>query len=92
MAQGALAMLNATRRVDYMYVTVPNKPGEAARVLEALREGAVNLLVLSGFPQGRGKSQIDVVTDDIDATEGGGEKAQVEAQQSEARLARPGNG
>jgi hypothetical protein len=45
MAQGALAMLNATRRVDYMYVTVPNKPGEAARVLEALREGAVNLLV-----------------------------------------------
>jgi hypothetical protein len=67
MAQGALAMLNATRRVDYMYVTVPNKPGEAARVLEALREGAVNLLVFLGFPQGRGKSQIDVVTDDIDA-------------------------
>ena len=62
-----LTMPNTTRRVDYMYVTAPNRPGEAARVLEALRAGAINLLVFSGFPEGRGKSQIDVVTDDIDA-------------------------
>ena len=57
----------ATRRVNYMYITVPDKPGEATRVLEALRTGAVNLLVFSGFPQRRGKSQIDFVTDDVDA-------------------------
>src|SRR5258708_15497336 len=60
-------MPKAIRRVDYMYVTVPNKPGEAARVLEALRTGGVNLVVFAGFPEGRGTSQIDVVTDDIDA-------------------------
>ena len=51
-------MLNATRRVDYMYVTVPNKPGEAARVLEALREGAVNLLVFQDPCRGHEASDL----------------------------------
>jgi hypothetical protein len=45
---------------------VASKPGEAARVLEALRDANVNLLAFSGFPQGRNKAQIDVVADDFD--------------------------
>jgi hypothetical protein len=52
--------------VDYAYVTVANRPGEAARILEGLRDANVNLLAFSGFPQGRNKAQIDIVTDDID--------------------------
>ena len=59
-------MPTTIRKVDYAYVTVPSKPGEAARVLEALCGANVDLLAFSGFPQGRNKAQIDVATDDID--------------------------
>jgi len=54
------------RMVEYAYVTVAHRAGEAAHILEALRDANVNLLAFSGFPQGRNKAQIDVVTDDID--------------------------
>ncbi|TLY60432.1 MAG: hypothetical protein E6K51_00285 [Gammaproteobacteria bacterium] len=43
-----------------------DKSGEAARILEALRDAGVNLLAFSGFPQGRNRAQVDIVTDDID--------------------------
>ena len=59
-------MPTTIRKVNYAYVAVASKPGEAARILEALRDANVNLLAFSGFPQGRNKAQIDVVTDDID--------------------------
>ena len=59
-------MPTTIRKVDYAYVTVASKPGEAARILEALRDAKLNLLAFSGFPQGHNKAQIDVVTDDID--------------------------
>jgi len=35
---------DAIRRIDYYYVTVPDKPGEVARVLAAVRGAGVNLL------------------------------------------------
>ena len=59
-------MTSTVRKVAYAYVTVASKPGEAARILEALRDANLNLLAFSGFPQGRNKAQIDIVTDDID--------------------------
>jgi hypothetical protein len=59
-------MPTTIRKVNYAYVTVASKPGEAARILEALRDANVNLLAFSGFPQGRNKAQVDVVTDNID--------------------------
>ena len=59
-------MPTTIRKVNYAYVTVASNPGEAARILEALRDANVNLLAYSGFPQGRNKAQIDVVTDDFD--------------------------
>lgn len=59
-------MPTTIRKVVYAYVTVTSKPGEAARVLEALRDANLNLLAFSGFPQGRNKAQIDIVTDDIE--------------------------
>ena len=57
-------MADTIRKVDYFYIEAPNKPGEGARVLEALRDAGVNLLAFSGFPQGR-KAQIDFVPDDV---------------------------
>lgn len=57
-------MSESVRKVDYFYIECPNKPGEGARVLEALRDAGVNLLAFSGFPQGR-RAQIDFVPDDV---------------------------
>jgi hypothetical protein len=54
------------RKVNYAYLTAVSRPGEAARVLEVLRTANINLLAFSGFPQGRNKAQIDLVTDDFD--------------------------
>jgi hypothetical protein len=58
-------MPTTVRKVSYAYVTAASKPGEAARILEALRDANVNLLAFSGFPQGRNRAQLDVVTDDL---------------------------
>ena len=60
-------MPDTVRKVSYAYVTAASRPGEAARVLEALRAANINLLAFSGFPQGRNKAQIDLVTDDLEA-------------------------
>ena len=56
-------MADTIRTVDYYYVTVPDKPGEGLRVLEALRQAGVNLLAYSGFPSGK-RSQLDFVPAD----------------------------
>lgn len=56
-------MPDTVQRIEYFYVTVPNKPGEGARVLGALQEGGINLLAFSGFPEGRG-SQLDFMPSD----------------------------
>jgi hypothetical protein len=57
-------MPSTIRKVSYAYVTVVNKSGEAARILEALRDAGVNMLAFTGFPQGRNRAQVDIVTDD----------------------------
>ncbi len=56
-------MADEIRKVDYFYVSVPDKPGEAARVLETLKEAGVNLLAFSGFPEGR-RAQLDFIPED----------------------------
>jgi hypothetical protein len=56
-------MADAIRMVEYFYVTVPNKPGEGARLLDTLRHEGVNLLAFSAFPEGR-KTQADFIPED----------------------------
>lgn len=53
-------MAESIRRVQYFYVTAPDKPGEGARALETLRDAGVNLLAFSGFPAGK-RAQLDFV-------------------------------
>ena len=60
-------MPDAIRRIDYYYVTVPDKPGEVARVLAAVRGAGVNLLGVSAFPHGARKSQVDLILEDSGA-------------------------
>jgi len=52
-------MAQEVRKIDYYYVLVPNKAGEAARILGMLQGAGVNLLGFSGFPQGARKAQLD---------------------------------
>ncbi len=56
-------MADAIRRVDYYYVTAPDKPGVGAQILGKLRDAGVNLLAVHAFPSAR-RSQLDVVPAD----------------------------
>lgn len=56
-------MADTIQRADYFYTMVPDKPGEAARMLATLRDAGVNLLAFSGFPEGR-RGQLDFVPAD----------------------------
>jgi hypothetical protein len=67
-------MADTIRKVDYFYIEAANRPGEAAKVLGALRDAGVNLLAFSGFPQGR-KAQIDFVPEDTAAFKAAAKKA-----------------
>lgn len=57
-------MAEQIRRIDYYYVSIANKPGEAACILGALHEAGVNLLGFSGFPEGARKAQLDFLPED----------------------------
>jgi hypothetical protein len=67
-------MAETIRKVDYFYIEIPNKPGEGAKVLAALRDAGVNLLGFTGFPRGR-KAQIDFIPEDTAAFKVAAKKA-----------------
>lgn len=52
-------MAEKIRRVEYFYVVVEDKPGEGSRLLKNFREKGVNLIALTAFPLGDGRSQLD---------------------------------
>ena len=70
------------RQVDYAYVMVASKPGEAARILAAVRDAGINLLAFTGFPEGRNRAQVDFVTGEIAAL-------QAAAKRHKWKLSRP---
>src|SRR5450759_4766056 len=57
-------MPDEIKRIDYYYASVPDKPGEGARILAALQEAGVNLIGISAFPHGARRSQLDVIPED----------------------------
>jgi len=57
-------MPDTVRRVEYFYAIVPDKPGEAARILTTLSRAGVNLTGFSGFPHGARRSQLDFIPED----------------------------
>jgi hypothetical protein len=58
-------MPDRVRRVNYCYPIVPNRAGQGARLLAELERAGVNLLAYSGFPVGGGRSQLDLVLEDM---------------------------
>ena len=59
-------MADSIRKVEYFKAGVPNRKGEGARILAALRDEGVNLLAFTGFPRG-GRAQLDFVPEDAAA-------------------------
>jgi hypothetical protein len=57
-------MPDEIRRIDYYYTSVPDKPGEGARILATLRDAGVNLIGVSAFPHGARRSQLDLIPED----------------------------
>jgi hypothetical protein len=55
----------AARRVSYVDIKAPNRPGQAAAVLKAVAGAGINLQAFTGFPERAGRSQLDLVTEDI---------------------------
>jgi hypothetical protein len=55
--------MDTIRKVDYFAMDVPQKAGEGARVLTAMRDAGINLLAFTGFPRGR-RAQIDLIPED----------------------------
>jgi hypothetical protein len=55
------------KKVSYCYPIVPNRAGQGARVLGELNDAGVDLLAYSGFPVGGGRSQLDLVLEDMGA-------------------------
>jgi len=58
-------MADRVRKVNYCYVTVPNRAGHGVRVLGALAEAGVNLAAMVGFPASGGKAQLDFIGDGL---------------------------
>lgn len=56
-------MATTIRKTDYFKIAIPNKPGQAARLLSLLKEAGVNLIAFSGFPRA-GRAQIDFIPED----------------------------
>lgn len=60
-------MADRVRKVNYCYVKVASRAGQGASVLSTLRAEGVNLLAFSGFPAKGGKSQLDLIPEDMTA-------------------------
>lgn len=72
-------MAEMIRKVDYFAMDVPDKPGEGARVTEALAEAGVNLLAFTGFPSGR-RAQIDFVPQDTAVFKAAAKQARIKVK------------
>jgi hypothetical protein len=55
------------RKFDYHYVIVDDQVGTAGSIVKTLCEAGVALLAFSSFPLGSGKTQLDLVAQDVDA-------------------------
>lgn len=67
-------MADLVRKIAYFKATAPNKPGEGAKALNALKDEGVNLLAFTGFPRA-GRAQLDFIPEDAAAFKRAAKKA-----------------
>jgi len=71
-------MATKVRRVDYFHTNVPDRPGEAYRLLSSLSELRVNLLAFSAVPTGPVKTQLTLFPEDSALLQSVAKKAQLD--------------
>jgi len=59
-------MADNVRLVSYFYTHCADSPGEAFRLLSSLKEGGVNLIAFSAFPEGMNRCQVDFIPENPD--------------------------
>jgi hypothetical protein len=57
-------MAEEIRVMEHYSASILNKVGEGARVLGALRDAGVNLVVFSGYKHGAGRAQLEFIPED----------------------------
>lgn len=57
-------MATTVRKTAYFSMKTPNRPGQGARLLNALAAHGVNLLAFTGFPNA-GRAQVDFIPYDV---------------------------
>ncbi len=60
-------MAQRTRKVNYCYLKVSSRAGQGAKILGEIKNAGISLLAFSGFPDKGGKSQLDLVADNMAA-------------------------
>jgi hypothetical protein len=58
-------MADRVRKVSYSYVTVPARPGQGAKVLEAVAKAGINMAGCLGFPAKAGTAQLDIMVENV---------------------------
>jgi prephenate dehydratase len=72
-------MADEIRPVEYYSITVSNKAGEAARILETLRQAGVNLIGFWGYPTGKKGAVLDLVPENAGTMAAAVRKAKIKA-------------
>lgn len=60
-------MSDQVKKISYAYVMVPNRAGQGIKVLNALCKMGIDLTAFSAFPGRGGKTQVDLVVNDMAA-------------------------
>lgn len=68
-------MAHETRRVEYFYTTVQDRPGEALRFLSALADLGISMLAFTAIPVGLMQTQLAIFPDDPARLKDQGRKA-----------------
>lgn len=77
-------MADEVRQVEHYSVSIPNRIGEGARVLGALRNAGVNFIAVWGYPRGTGKAQLELIPENGSAFVAAAKQAKLRPKKSTA--------
>jgi hypothetical protein len=60
-------MADRVKKISYVHMSMPNRPGRGAGILDALRDSGVDLIALHAFPGKPRMTQVDLVPEDMTA-------------------------
>ena len=77
-------MAEEIRQVEHYSASIPNRVGEGARVLGALRDAGVNLIAFWAYKQGAGRAQLEFIPENGAAFVAAAKQAKLKLRKSTA--------